>query len=94
MAADELLAKRHVDYVQVAKLQTPASDGVPSLQTFAAEELRATLEPEPDGYARITKEQAEELLAVLADYAGRFGRLLEHDELLISQLRDLLSDWE
>jgi len=94
MTADKPLAKRHSDYVQVAKLQTPASDGVPSLHTFAAEELRETLEPEPDGYARITKEQAEELLRAIADYAGRFGRVIDHDELLVAQLRDLLTDWE
>ena len=90
------LAKRHVDYVQIVRLRTSSpKPGVPSLQTFAEEQLRATLsEPEPDGYTRISKQQAEELVSVIDDYAVRFGPLLANDRMLIAQLRDLLSTWE
>jgi hypothetical protein len=89
-------AKRHSDYVQIVPLQTPSPDhGVPSLQTFAAEELQANLsEPEPDGYIRISKEMAEELLTVMDDYVARWGPLSDLDKTLAWELRELLDDWE
>jgi hypothetical protein len=89
-------AKRHSDYVQIVPLQTPSPDhGVPSLQTFASEELQANLsEPEPDGYIRISKAQAEELLPVIDNYVVRFGPLLELDKTLAAEVRDLLANWD
>jgi hypothetical protein len=89
-------AKRHSDYVQIVPLRTSSPEhSVPSLQTFAAEELQANLsEPEPDGYIRISKAQAEELLPVIDDYLARWGPLDELDKTLVMELRELLDDWE
>jgi hypothetical protein len=96
MAEIDPRAKRHSDYVQIVPLRTSSPEhGVPSLQTFAAEELQANFsEPEPDGYIRISKAQAEELLPVIDDYAARFGPLLELDKTLAAELRDLLANWD
>ena len=96
MGETDLRAKRHSDYVQIVPFETPSSaDGAPSLQTFASEELQANLtEPEPDGYMRISKVQAEELLPVIEDYVVRYGRLLESDTVLTEELRELLDGWE
>ncbi len=96
MAGTHPRAKRHSDYVQIVPLRTSSPEpGVPSLQTFAAEELRANLsEPEPDGYIRIAKAQAEELLEVMGDYVTSWGPLLEDDETLAAELRDLLENWD
>ena len=89
-------AKRHIDYVQVMPLRTPSpSDGAPSLQTFAEEHVRADLsEPEPDGYVRISKQQAEELLKEIDDYVNAWGPLLEVDETLATELRAVLDAWD
>ena len=96
MAETHPRAKRHSDYVQVAPLGTPSpKPGDPSLQTFAAEEIRVNLsEPEPDGYIRISKAQAEELLPVIDDFAARYGPLLEVDATLTAELRELLDGWD
>ena len=88
------LAKRHADYVQIVPPRTPARSGGPSLHIFAEEELRAALEAEPDGYARISKEQAEALLPVIDEYVVRYGPLVEEDELLVAELHELLDGWQ
>lgn len=89
-------AKRHSDYVQVVPLRTPSPEaGAPSLQTFAEERIRTELsEPEPDGYVRISKEQAAELLKEIDDYGETWGPLLEDDETLAAELRAVLDAWE
>jgi hypothetical protein len=96
MAETSPRAKRHSDYVQIVPLRTSSPEhGVPSLQTFAAEELRANLsEPERDGYIRISKAQAEELLPVIDDYVLRYGPLLESDKTLAAEVRNLLANWD
>ena len=96
MAESSPRAKRHTDYVQVMPLRTPSPrDGAPSLQTFAEEHVRADLsEPEPDGYVRISKEQAEELVKEIDDYANSWGPLLEVDKTLATELRAVLDTWE
>lgn len=96
MAETDPRAKRHSDYVQVLPLRTSSSgQGAPSLQTFASEEIRVNLiEPEPDGYIRISKEQAEQLLPVIDDYTARYGPLLEVDATLAMELRELLDGWD
>ena len=69
--------------------------GAPSLQTFAEERIRTELsEPEPDGYVRISKEQAAELLQEIDDYVETWGPLLEDDETLAAELRAVLDGWE
>jgi hypothetical protein len=89
-------AKRHSDYVQIMPLRTPSpKEDVPSLQAFASAELETNLqEPEPDGYIRISKAQAEELLTVMDDYVARWGPLNELDKTPASELRELLDDSE
>jgi len=90
----EPLAKRHVDYLQIVELQTQAAEaGDPSLLTFVREELRDPMETEPDGYTRITKEQAEELVTLADDYAERYGALTDDDATLVSELRSVLDGW-
>ena len=77
-------------------LRTPSpSDGAPSLQTFAEEHVRADFsEPEPDGYVRISKKQAEELLKEIDDYVSAWGPLLDVDTTLAAELRAVLDTWE
>ena len=62
--------------------------------TFAQEELQSHFEAEPDGYVRISKEQAQELVAVTEEYVRRYGPLEESDGDLVAELRTLLADWE
>ena len=88
-------AKRHLDYVQVAPLLTPRpANGGSSLRAFAEAHLETDLsEPEPDGYTRITKEKAEELLVEMDSYVATWGPLVEADATLESELRAVLDSW-
>lgn len=89
-------ARRHADYVQVVRLRTPSpKGGGPSLETFAEEHIRTDLsEPEADGYVRISKENAQELLDAVDDYVKAWGPLLDEDTRLVAELREILAAWE
>ncbi len=87
-------AKRHADYVQIVPLRTEADPlehpEAPSLKTFAEEKLRVDLSPEPDGYARISMADAEDLLIRMDEYVNSWGPLSENDRKLAAEVREIL----